>query len=70
MSRGAQRLTLRLAAHAWEVAQVIHGLTQGQALRNPAIRVTSVMNILVLRSELSRVKQYKQGKPQCLRAFC
>jgi hypothetical protein len=28
-----QGLTLRQAAHAWEVTRVIRGLTQGQALR-------------------------------------
>jgi hypothetical protein len=28
-----QGLTLRQAAHAWAAAQVIRGLTQGQALR-------------------------------------
>jgi hypothetical protein len=40
--RISQGLTLCQAAPAWEATLVIRGLTQDQALQNPAVRVTSV----------------------------
>jgi hypothetical protein len=43
-----QGLILRQAGHAKETTQVIRGLTQGQALQNPARRVTSVNKLLFL----------------------
>jgi hypothetical protein len=46
MLRSTQGLTLCQAALAWETAQVIRGLTQGQALR-AAGRVTSIIKQLI-----------------------
>jgi hypothetical protein len=47
------------AAFAWEATQVIRGLTQGQALQNPAGRVTSVPNFKEIPDFESRISNFK-----------